>query len=66
METSETLFSVLTAINTCGFDYELNSSDPARSQVRNYLNAELAKNPDGYCGLGGTGVTCPIGVGVSA
>jgi peptide-methionine (S)-S-oxide reductase len=26
----------------------------------------LAKNPDGYCGVGGTGVVCPIGVGVSA
>ena len=24
----------------------------------------LAKNPGGYCGLGGTGVSCPIGVGV--
>jgi len=23
----------------------------------------LAKNPDGYCGLGGTGVSCPIGLG---
>jgi peptide-methionine (S)-S-oxide reductase len=23
----------------------------------------LAKNPDGYCGLGGTGVSCPVGVG---
>jgi peptide-methionine (S)-S-oxide reductase len=23
-------------------------------------------NPNGYCGLGGTGVSCPIGVGVSA
>ena len=22
----------------------------------------LAKNPAGYCGLGGTGVSCPIGV----
>jgi hypothetical protein len=22
----------------------------------------LAKNPSGYCGLGGTGVSCPIGV----
>jgi peptide-methionine (S)-S-oxide reductase len=21
----------------------------------------LAKNPDGYCGLGGTGVSCPVG-----
>ncbi len=26
----------------------------------------LHKNPRGYCGLGGTGVTCPIGVGVEA
>ena len=26
----------------------------------------LAKNPSGYCGIGGTGVTCPIGVGVQA
>jgi peptide-methionine (S)-S-oxide reductase len=24
----------------------------------------LAKNPGGYCGLGGTGVSCPIGAGV--
>ncbi len=23
----------------------------------------LAKNPGGYCGIGGTGVTCPIGLG---
>ncbi|MEA2140883.1 MAG: peptide-methionine (S)-S-oxide reductase, partial [Solirubrobacteraceae bacterium] len=22
----------------------------------------LAKNPNGYCGLGGTGVSCPIGL----
>ena len=26
----------------------------------------LAKNPNGYCGLGGTGVSCPIGTGVTA
>ncbi len=26
----------------------------------------LAKNPGGYCGLGGTGVSCPIGTGVAA
>ncbi len=30
-----------------------------------YHQQYLAKNPDGYCGLGGTGVTCPIGVGVT-
>jgi peptide-methionine (S)-S-oxide reductase len=26
----------------------------------------LAKNPFGYCGLGGTGVSCRIGTGVAA
>jgi len=26
----------------------------------------LHKNPNGYCGLGGTGVSCPIGLGVGA
>jgi peptide-methionine (S)-S-oxide reductase len=25
----------------------------------------LAKNPGGYCGLGGTGVSCPVGVGAA-
>jgi peptide-methionine (S)-S-oxide reductase len=31
-----------------------------------YHQQYLAKNPSGYCGLGGTGVTCPIGVAQSA
>ena len=31
-----------------------------------YHQQYLAKNPDGYCGLGGTGVTCPIGTGVAS
>ncbi|MCV6593142.1 MAG: peptide-methionine (S)-S-oxide reductase MsrA [Silicimonas sp.] len=31
-----------------------------------YHQQYLAKNPDGYCGIGGTGVSCPIGTGVSA
>ena len=39
LETSETLFTVLTAINTCGYDQDLDSSDPLRAQVR----AEVAK-----------------------
>ena len=26
----------------------------------------LAKNPSGYCGIGGTGVACPVGAGISA
>jgi peptide-methionine (S)-S-oxide reductase len=28
-----------------------------------YHQQYLAKNPNGYCGLGGTGVSCPIGIG---
>jgi peptide-methionine (S)-S-oxide reductase len=31
-----------------------------------YHQQYLAKNPDGYCGLSGMGVTCPIGTGVTA
>ena len=31
-----------------------------------YHQGYLAKNPAGYCGIGGTGVVCPIGVGVDA
>jgi peptide-methionine (S)-S-oxide reductase len=31
--------------------------------AEDYHQQYLAKNPDGYCGLGGTGVSCPIGVG---
>ncbi|MGA2981622.1 MAG: hypothetical protein ABSD76_18675 [Terriglobales bacterium] len=34
LETSETLFTVLTAINTCGYDQELSASDPLRTQMR--------------------------------
>ena len=34
--------------------------------AEDYHQQYLAKNPEGYCGIGGTGVTCPIGVGVRA
>ena len=34
--------------------------------AEDYHQQYLAKNPDGYCGLGGTGVSCPIGVGATA
>jgi peptide-methionine (S)-S-oxide reductase len=30
--------------------------------AEDYHQQYLAKNPDGYCGLGGTGVGCPVGV----
>jgi len=32
--------------------------------AEDYHQQYLAKNPNGYCGIGGTGVTCPIGVAV--
>ena len=34
--------------------------------AEDYHQQYLAKNPSGYCGLGGTGVSCPVGVGVAA
>jgi len=30
--------------------------------AEDYHQQYLAKNPDGYCGLGGTGVSCPVGL----
>jgi len=33
--------------------------------AEDYHQQYLAKVPNGYCGLGGTGVACPIGTGVS-
>jgi hypothetical protein len=39
LDNNEALFTVLTAINTCGYDSELGASDPLRAQIR----AEVAK-----------------------
>jgi peptide-methionine (S)-S-oxide reductase len=39
---------------------------PAFYFAEEYHQQYLAKNPNGYCGLGGTGVSCPIGTGVAA
>ena len=33
--------------------------------AEDYHQQYLAKNPAGYCGIGGTGVTCPIGLDLS-
>jgi len=32
--------------------------------AEDYHQQYLAKNPGGYCGLGGTGVSCPLGLDV--
>jgi peptide-methionine (S)-S-oxide reductase len=34
---------------------------PELYYAEEYHQQYLAKNPDGYCGLGGTGVSCPVG-----
>ncbi len=34
--------------------------------AEDYHQQYLARNPFGYCGLGGTGVSCPIGTGVAS
>ena len=35
---------------------------PTYYYAEDYHQQYLAKNPNGYCGLGGTGVSCPVGV----
>ena len=39
---------------------------PTFYYAEDYHQQYLAKNPGGYCGLGGTGVSCPIGLKVEA
>ena len=39
---------------------------PQYYYAEEYHQQYLAKNPDGYCGLGGTGVACPAGLGTAA
>lgn len=39
---------------------------PAFYFAEDYHQQYLAKVPNGYCGLGGTGVACPVGTGVAA
>ena len=46
LDTSETLFSVLTAINTCGYDQELGVSHPLRSQIRTEVAKSIQSTPE--------------------
>lgn len=39
---------------------------PAFYYAEAYHQQYLAKNPQGYCGLGGTGVSCPVGLSTEA
>jgi peptide-methionine (S)-S-oxide reductase len=54
----------LTATGYGAITTEIRSA-PEFYYAEDYHQQYLAKNPDGYCGLGGTGVSCPVGVAVS-
>jgi peptide-methionine (S)-S-oxide reductase len=56
------------ALSAKGFGRITSEVEPAGPFyfAEDYHQQYLAKNPHGYCGVGGTGVTCPIGVGVGA
>ena len=41
-------------------------SAPEFYYAEDYHQQYLAKNPNGYCGLGGTGVSCPVGIAEKA
>jgi hypothetical protein len=46
LDTSETLFTVLAAINACGYDYELSISDPLRAIIRGQVAAAIQASAD--------------------
>ncbi len=65
-EASKAMFEA--ALKASGFDAittEIVDAPPFYF-AEDYHQQYLAKNPMGYCGLGGTGVSCPIGAGVAA
>jgi peptide-methionine (S)-S-oxide reductase len=51
-------------LTTAGFDRITTeiADAPPFYYAEDYHQQYLHKNPDGYCGLGGTGVSCPVGV----
>jgi len=65
-EASKAVFAA--ALTERGFDAITTEivDRPIFYYAETYHQQYLARNPDGYCGLGGTGVLCPIGVGVAA
>jgi peptide-methionine (S)-S-oxide reductase len=55
---------VLTAAGHGQITTEIAAGDPVHPfyYAEDYHQQYLAKNPGGYCGLGGTGVSCPVGL----
>ena len=60
-EATRTAFQARLA--TAGYGAITTEIEPASPfyYAEDYHQQYLAKNPGGYCGIGGTGVTCPIG-----
>jgi tetratricopeptide (TPR) repeat protein len=46
LDTSETLFTVLTAINVCGYDEELGLSDPLREKIRGEVEQAIQQSDE--------------------
>ena len=46
LETSETLFTIVTAMNTCGYNVDLAHSAPVREDVRTAVDAALGQSPE--------------------
>jgi peptide-methionine (S)-S-oxide reductase len=65
-EASRALFQRELAKNRMGAITTEILDAPTFFYAEDYHQQYLAKNPGGYCGLGGTGVSCPIGLGVQA
>ena len=55
------------ALQTAGYSGITTEIAPAGDfyYAEDYHQQYLAKNPYGYCGLGGTGVSCPTGIGAA-
>ena len=56
------------ALRSKGFGLITTEIEPLETfyYAEEYHQQYLAKNPNGYCGLSGTGVTCSIGTGIAA
>ncbi len=52
LDTSETLFAVLTAMNACGYDTNLNASDAQRLNIRAEVQKNLRGSDEGQAALG--------------
>ncbi|MDG1266694.1 MAG: peptide-methionine (S)-S-oxide reductase MsrA [Ilumatobacter sp.] len=53
---SKNFGTIKTEVKQIDFDQDFYYAEPYHQQY-------LAKNPNGYCGIAGTGVSCPIGLG---